>query len=99
MKKNHTRFNHRRPQKSPRPQPQVEVNLGDRFPLTIRKLGIEGQGIGYFKHKVCFVPGALPDEVVVAEVTAIHPRYLEAKIHKLRKPSRCLLYTSPSPRD
>ncbi|WP_048345648.1 23S rRNA (uracil(1939)-C(5))-methyltransferase RlmD [Limosilactobacillus mucosae] len=88
MEKNHTRFNHRRPQKSPRPQTQVEVNLGDRFPLTIRKLGIEGQGIGYFKHKVCFVPGALPDEVVVAEVTAIHPRYLEAKIHKLRKPSR-----------
>lgn len=73
MEKNHTRFNHRRPQKSPRPQPQVEVNLGDRFPLTIRKLGIEGQGIGYFKHKVCFVPGALPDEVVVAEVTAILP--------------------------
>ena len=76
MEKNHTRFNHRRPQKSPRPQTQVEVNLGDRFPLTIRKLGIEGQGIGYFKHKVCFVPGALPDEVVVAEATAIHPRGL-----------------------
>ena len=43
MEKNHTRFNHRRPQKSPRPQPQVEVSLGDRFPLTIRKLGIEGR--------------------------------------------------------
>ena len=46
MEKNHTRFNHRRPQKSPRPQPQVEVSLGDRFPLIIRKLGIEGQGMG-----------------------------------------------------
>ncbi|MDF9443828.1 TRAM domain-containing protein, partial [Limosilactobacillus mucosae] len=76
MEKNHARFNHRRLQKTS--QPPVEVNIGDRFPLTIRKLGIEGQGIGYFKHKVCFVPGALPDEVVVAEVTAVHPRYLEA---------------------
>lgn len=69
-------------------QAPVEVAVGDRFPLTIRKLGIEGQGIGYFKHKVCFVPGALPGEVIVAEVTAVHPRYLEAKIHKLRQASR-----------
>lgn len=66
----------------------VTVQVGDRFPLTIRRLGVNGQGIGYFKHKVCFVPGALPHEVVVAEVTKVHPRYLEAKLHRLRKPSR-----------
>lgn len=65
----------------------VTVNIGDRFPLTIKKLGVEGQGIGYFKHKVCFVPGALPGEVVVAEVTNVHDRYLEAKIHRLKKTS------------
>ena len=47
-------------------QQDVTVNVGDRFPLTIRRLGINGHGIGYFKHKVCFVPGALPGEVVVA---------------------------------
>ncbi len=77
----------RRPRTSHRPTPPVIVNLGDRFPLTIKKLGVEGQGIGYFKHKVCFVPGALPGEVVVAEVTKIHEKYLEAKIHQLRTPS------------
>ncbi|WP_295729268.1 23S rRNA (uracil(1939)-C(5))-methyltransferase RlmD [uncultured Limosilactobacillus sp.] len=65
----------------------VNVQIGDRFPLTIKKLGVEGQGIGYFKHKVCFVPGALPQEVVVAEVTKIHEKYLEAKIHRLKKTS------------
>lgn len=69
-------------------QHDIEVQVGDRFPLTIRRLGVNGQGIGYFKHKVCFVPGALPHEVVVAEVTRIHPRFLEAKIHRLRKASR-----------
>ena len=69
------------------PQPPVEVNVGERFPLTIKKLGVEGQGIGYFKHKVCFVPGALPNEVIVAEVTKVHPKYLEATIHRLKKPS------------
>ena len=66
----------------------VEVNIGERFPLTIRRLGVNGHGIGYYKHKVCFVPGALPGEVVVAEVTHIHPRFLEASIHRIRKRSR-----------
>lgn len=62
--------------------------VGDRVPLTIRKLGVHGQGIGYFKHKVCFVPGALPQEVVVATITKVHPHYLEGAIHRLRKTSR-----------
>ena len=66
----------------------VDVWVGKRFPLTIRRLGVNGHGIGYYKHKVCFVPGALPNEVVVAEVTRVLPRYLEAKIHRIRKKSR-----------
>ncbi|WP_239457921.1 MULTISPECIES: 23S rRNA (uracil(1939)-C(5))-methyltransferase RlmD [Lactobacillaceae] len=66
----------------------VHVTIGERFPLTIKKLGIEGQGIGYFKHKVCFVPGALPGEVIVAEVTKVQERYLTAKIHRLKQPSK-----------
>ncbi len=70
-----------------RPIPPIEVAIGDRFPLTIKKLGINGQGIGYFKHKVCFVPQTIPGEVIVAEVTAVHEKYLEAKIHRLKKAS------------
>ncbi len=66
----------------------ITVNVGDRFPLTIRRLGVNGHGIGYFKHKVCFVPGALPGEVVVAEVTKVMPRFLEAKIHRLRRTNK-----------
>ena len=80
------RTHHHYPRKSPRHyQHPVDVKIGDRFPLTIKKLGVEGQGIGYFKHKVCFVPGALPNEVVVAEVTKVHEKYLEAAIHRLKK--------------
>ena len=66
----------------------VTVSVGERFPLTIRRLGVNGHGIGYFKHKVCFVPGALPGEIVVAEVTRVMPRFLEAKIHRLRRTSK-----------
>lgn len=82
------RTHHHYQRKSPRHyQHPVDVKIGDRFPLTIKKLGVDGQGIGYFKHKVCFVPGALPNEVVVAEVTKIHEKYLEAAIHRLKKTS------------
>lgn len=82
------RTHHHYPRKSPRHyQHPVDVKIGDRFPLTIKKLGVAGQGIGYFKHKVCFVPGALPNEVVVAEVTKVHEKYLEAAIHRLKKTS------------
>ena len=63
------------------------VKIGQRFPLTIKRLDINGAGIGYYQRKITFVIGALPGEVVVAEVTAIHDRYLEAKTHKIRSAS------------
>lgn len=63
------------------------IQIGQRFPLTIKRLGINGEGIGYYKRTIVFVPGALPSEVIVAEVTAIAPRYVNAKIHRLRQAS------------
>ncbi len=65
----------------------VVVELGQTFPLTIKRLGINGEGVGYFKRRVVFVPGALPGEEVVAEVTKVHPKFAEAKIKKIRKAS------------
>ncbi|MEK4966479.1 23S rRNA (uracil(1939)-C(5))-methyltransferase RlmD [Cytobacillus sp. FSL R7-0696] len=65
----------------------VQLKLKQRFPLTIKRLGINGEGVGYFKKKVVFVPGALPDEEVVVEVTNVQPKFSEAKIKKVRKPS------------
>ena len=77
--------NHRPNQR--RQQQDVQVEMGQRFPLTIKRLGINGEGIGYFKRKLVFVQGALPNEVVVAEVTGIKPNFLTAKIHRLKTPS------------
>lgn len=65
----------------------VEVEIGQRFPLTIKRLGINGEGIGYYQRKICFVPYALPGEVIVAQVTEANARFIRAKIHRLRKPS------------
>ena len=36
--------------------------------ITIKRLGINGEGIGYYKKKIIFIPGALPGEVVVAKI-------------------------------
>lgn len=85
MKPTQTNRYHQHPTR-PR-QGDVQVKLGQRFPLTIKRLGINGEGIGYYKRKLTFVPGALPNEVVVAEVTGIKPTFLTAKIHRLKTPS------------
>ncbi|MFT9005941.1 MAG: 23S rRNA (uracil(1939)-C(5))-methyltransferase RlmD [Liquorilactobacillus hordei] len=63
------------------------LEKGKRLPLTIKRLGINGEGIGYFKHKVIFVEGALPSEVVVVEVVEDNGKYATAKIHKIRTES------------
>jgi 23S rRNA (uracil-5-)-methyltransferase RumA len=65
----------------------VIIEPKQTFPLTIKRLGINGEGVGYFKKTVVFVPGALPGEEVVVEATNIHPKFAEAKIKKIRKKS------------
>ena len=58
----------------------TKLELSQTFPLTIKRLGINGEGVGYFKRQVVFVPGALPGEEVVVEATKVHPKFVEAKI-------------------
>lgn len=77
----------RRPRRDRRDEPQVEVEVGQRFPLTIKRMGINGEGIGYYKRMAVFVPGALTDEEAVVEVTSVSHRYLRGKIHRIRKAS------------
>jgi 23S rRNA (uracil1939-C5)-methyltransferase len=70
-----------------RNETSVKIEPKQTFPLTIKRLGINGEGVGYFKKTVVFVPGALPGEEVVVEATNIHPKFAEAKIKKIRKKS------------
>ncbi|MEW9050955.1 MAG: 23S rRNA (uracil(1939)-C(5))-methyltransferase RlmD [Neobacillus sp.] len=62
----------------------IKIKEKQTFPLTIKRLGINGEGVGYFKKQVVFVPGALPGEEVVVEATKINPKFAEAKIKKIR---------------
>ncbi|MFP3121568.1 23S rRNA (uracil(1939)-C(5))-methyltransferase RlmD [Ectobacillus funiculus] len=66
---------------------ESKLQMGQTFPVTIKRLGINGEGVGYFKRQVVFIPGALPGEEVVAEVTAIKKGFAEAKVKRIRKQS------------
>ncbi|HZG73117.1 MAG TPA: 23S rRNA (uracil(1939)-C(5))-methyltransferase RlmD [Chondromyces sp.] len=65
----------------------VRIRPKQTFPLTIKRLGINGEGVGYFKRQVVFVPGALPGEEVVVEAVKVHPKFAEGRVKKIRKPS------------
>ncbi|ADU29094.1 23S rRNA (uracil(1939)-C(5))-methyltransferase RlmD [Evansella cellulosilytica] len=66
---------------------QLQIKEGQRFPLTIKRMGIDGEGVGFFKRQVVFVPGALPGEEIVCEVAKIKGKFAEGRIVKIRKPS------------
>ena len=55
--------------------------------LEIKKLGINGEGIGYINRKITFVKGALPQEEVSVEVTNDTRSFKEAKLIKVLKKS------------
>lgn len=67
---------------------QPIMTLGQRIPLTIKRLGINGEGIGYYKRNVVFVKGALPGEEIYAELTKINRNFAEAKVLKIHKKSK-----------
>lgn len=65
----------------------VDLREGKEILLTIKRIGINGEGIGYYKKKVVFVPGALPDEVVEVIVTKVERSFAEGKLRKIKQSS------------
>uniref|UniRef100_UPI002595367A 23S rRNA (uracil(1939)-C(5))-methyltransferase RlmD n=1 Tax=uncultured Lentilactobacillus sp. TaxID=2805375 RepID=UPI002595367A len=59
---------------------EVHVDEGEHLTIQIKRLGINGEGIGYYEHKLVFVPGALPTEKVVVEVTDDLNNFIRAKL-------------------
>ena len=55
--------------------------------VTIKKMGINGEGIGYIDRLPVFVPGALLNEEAEIKVTERTQRYARAKVEKIIKRS------------
>ncbi|XOK60287.1 23S rRNA (uracil(1939)-C(5))-methyltransferase RlmD [Paenibacillus elgii] len=70
-----------------RPATAEDLRAGDRIVVTIKRIGINGEGVGYYKRKAVFIDGTLPEEVVKATVTKVEPSYITAKLVEVEKAS------------
>ncbi|WP_460022046.1 23S rRNA (uracil(1939)-C(5))-methyltransferase RlmD [Lactovum odontotermitis] len=66
----------------------INLKIGEKIRLQIIRMGINGEGIGYFKQRLIFVPYALPEEEVTVEITENAPRFSRAKLVKIDKRSK-----------
>ena len=52
--------------------------------LTIKRIGINGEGIGYYKRLAVFVPFALPGEEAVVRITEVHDQYAKGVLVRIK---------------
>ncbi|MGO2637663.1 MAG: TRAM domain-containing protein, partial [Enterococcus viikkiensis] len=64
---------------------QAAIKKGQTVQLKIKRLGINGEGIGYFRNLILFIPNALPGEEVVATVTNVSQKFAEGQVTKIVK--------------
>ena len=55
--------------------------------ITFKKIGINGEGIGYYKHKPVFCDSVLPEEIADISIEKEFGSYYVGKLNKLIKKS------------
>ncbi|MGD9605283.1 MAG: 23S rRNA (uracil(1939)-C(5))-methyltransferase RlmD [Bacilli bacterium] len=63
------------------------IKINDVVLLTIKRLGINGEGIGYYKRLAVFIPGTIVGEEVEVKITKIEEKFAFGEIVKIKKPS------------
>lgn len=66
----------------------MALKVKQRIPLKIKRMGINGEGIGFYQKTLVFVRGALKGEEVFCQITSVRPNFVEAKIIKINKKSK-----------
>lgn len=66
----------------------AQLNVGDEIFLDIKRIGINGEGIGYYKKLAIFVDGVLPKENVLVKITKLNRGYATAELVELKVPSK-----------
>ncbi|MGT2845204.1 23S rRNA (uracil(1939)-C(5))-methyltransferase RlmD [Streptococcus hongkongensis] len=59
-----------------------------KIPLKIKRMGINGEGIGYYKKTLVFVPGALKGEDIFCQITSVKRNFVEARLLTINKASK-----------
>ena len=72
--------------------------LNQKLLLTIKRIGINGEGIGYYKRLAVFIPNSLVGEEVEVQITKLEDKYAYGEVIKFKKISphrvspRCPFY-------
>lgn len=66
----------------------MKVAVNQRIQLKIKRMGINGEGIGFYQKTLVFVPGALKGEDVLCHITQIKRNFIQASLVKVLKKSR-----------
>lgn len=60
------------------------LTKGQEILVTIKRIGINGEGIGYYKRLAIFVNETLPGEECVVRITKVYDKYSEAELVKIK---------------
>lgn len=66
----------------------IILKIGQKIPLKIERMGINGEGIGSISGRLVFVPYALPGEEILAEITENARNFSRAKLVQIKKKSK-----------
>lgn len=67
---------------------QNKLKIGMRMQLTIKRMGINGEGIAYYQNTLIFIPQALPGEIILGEITAITHNFCRARLLQIIRSSK-----------
>lgn len=66
----------------------MSLKVKQKIPLKIKRMGINGEGIGFYKKTLVFVPGALKGEDIFCQITSVKKNFAEAKLLSVNKASK-----------
>lgn len=66
----------------------MNLQVKQRIPLKIKRMGINGEGIGFYKKTLVFVPGALKGEEVFCQITSVKRNFVTARLLTINKKSK-----------
>jgi 23S rRNA (uracil-5-)-methyltransferase RumA len=64
---------------------ETQLKLNQEILLTIKRMGINGEGIGFYKRQAVFVDGAMPPEVVIVKITELNRGHAVGELVHIRK--------------
>jgi len=66
---------------------QQKIKLNDLLEIDVKRMGINGEGIGYYERLAIFIDNALPGEKVLAKISEVFPNRAHATVIKTIQPS------------